>query len=204
MILTILIIPFLWAGVAIIAALLGTTYVITLKNGDKLTVLGMQASGKTRFLSFLRKVEYIERATGQEEYKKFTYKFDKDRSVTIQSGVDRGGGDNYKQYYKKSIEESDIILFLFNLNEYINENVEYVRETNSRFELIYDFAKKQERDVVIIGTHKDLLNFSEDNIKKNFDEKISTKSYKDLFKAFILINLTDKADIEKQIKLIFK
>lgn len=202
MILTILIIPFLiWGGVALMVAIIGGAI---MKNGDKLAVLGMQGAGKTRFLCFLRGVPYVEQQTAYEKYPEFSYKIDDKITIKIKSGYDIGGGKTYIREYDNLIKESKVILFMFNISRYLAYDQRYVRDTNSRLDLIKGYVDTEEKNIVIIGTHKDLLNIDDNEIKRKFDELMNGKPYSDMVKNIFLVDLTDKADICTVTKEIFK
>ena len=174
---------------------------------NKLGVLGMQQAGKTKFLSFLRGVPYVERSTSREEYDSFTIYLKEGKEVHISQGIDIGGGDTYRSEYKKIIENSDVVFYFFDINKYFKDEVmkdriTYRRECNSRFEFIFDSIK--DKQVLLVATHTDLCGLHSSQIKSKFDEIVSGKRYKDMLQQVCFINLNDKRQVEEFINKTFK
>lgn len=192
-----------------VASLLGGGAVINLfKNKDRLGILGMQASGKTRFLSFIRKIPFVEISTSRSQYEEFKYTLANGKSITIKSGVDMGGGIVYRVDYDKIINESDVILYFFDINRYLNnaidgDNENYQRSCNSRFEHIYSRVLEEKKNVVIIATHRDKYPLSENEIKQKFDNLVQAKSYKSMLKNVQYVNLTSPKEISNLVEKIF-
>lgn len=196
------------------------------KKKNKLGVLGMQQAGKTKFLSFLRGIPYVERSTIREEYEPFTIRLKEGKEVHISQGVDIGGGDTYRFKYKEIIENSDVVFYFFDINKYFKDEVmedriTYRRECNSRFEFIFDTIQEnyrkqmkdikegsltsmKEKKVLIVATHTDLCGISSSQIKSKFDEIVSGKRYKDMLQQVCFINLNDKKQVEEFIDKTFK
>jgi len=177
------------------------------KARTKLGVLGMQAAGKTRFLSYLRNIPFVEKETSKEEYKPFTYKYEK-KIIRIDTGFDIGGGNIFKDEYISIIRKSDIIFYFFDISKYLNnkavaENINYNRECNSRFELIYSETTKIKTPVIFIGTHTDLCPKDINTTRKEFLNLIKDKSYYSSLKNLVTINLTNKNEITNFIDKIF-
>jgi hypothetical protein len=203
------IIPALWSLAVATAAYFGIRQLFNKKEATKLGILGMQASGKTRFLSFLRNIPFIDKTTGgKEEYKPFTYKYNK-KVIHIDTGVDIGGGNIFKDEYTSIIKKSEVIFYFFDISKYLNDNIivegiNYRRECNSRFELVYSEANKIKIPTIFIGTHIDLCLKDETTVRKEFLNLIKDKSYYSYIKDPNIINLTNKSQLRNFIDKIFK
>lgn len=203
-------IPILWiAGVlfgsAGVAAVAGA-----FKNPKihKLGVLGMQGSGKTRFLSFLRNIPFIEGSTSRKKYDSFKYILNTKKEITIASGIDIGGGEMYRPDYNKILNESEVILYFFDIGKYlINEKDSngdcYQRYCNSRFQHIYSKIYKAKKPILIVATHKDKCGLSEEEMAQKFNALIQNKSYKNILKEVEYVNLTDINEIKNLTNKIF-
>ena len=126
MIVTPLILPIIGWGIAILLGGFGVAAVAGVFDDpkkNKLGILGMQGAGKTRFLSFLRNKIFIEGQTNRSGYEEFTYQLSNGKKIFIKSGVDIGGGTMYRVDYNKIIDESDVILYFFDINNFIKELV---------------------------------------------------------------------------------
>ncbi|MEW4925772.1 GTPase domain-containing protein [Algibacter sp. 2305UL17-15] len=177
------------------------------KNRTKLGVLGMQAAGKTRFLSFLRNIPFIEKSTDKEEYKSFTYRHNK-KAIRIDTGIDIGGGSIYKDDYISIIKNSDVVFYFFDISKYLNNEIKsgefnYKRECNSRFELVFSESKKLEIPTVFIGTHSDQCLKDQKVIRKEFLNLLKNKSYYSSLKDVVIINLTNTKQLENFIDKVF-
>lgn len=213
MIVTPLIIPFLiWGAVALagIFTVAGIAGAFDDPQKNKLGILGMQISGKTRFLSFLRNIPYVDKRTGRSDYEEFIYTLSDGKKITICSGVDIGGGDNYRVDYDTILDNADVILYFFDIDKYLrNEidlesNILYQRSCNSRFEHIYSKVKSSKKPVLVIATHTDKCNLSESVMKQKFDALVSNKSYKDMLKGVEYVNLTNNGETRNLVNKIFK
>lgn len=203
-----LILPFFLLG----AVALGSIFTVAGIAGafsdpkkNKLGVLGMQGAGKTRFLSFLRSKPFIEGQTSRSDYEEFTYQLSNRKKVYIKSGVDIGGGEMYRDDYNKIINESDVILYFFDINNYLsgNDYISYQRGCNSRFEHIYDMWKKSKKPILVIATHKDKCSFPENEMKQEFDNLVQGKSYKEMLKEVEYVDLTNPLEIKRLANKIF-
>lgn len=186
----------------------GISHVFRDPKKNKLGVLGMQQAGKTRFLSYLRGKPFIEGQTSRNSYDEFTYSLSNEKKIFIKSGIDIGGGTIYRSDYNRIIDESDVLLFFFNINKYL-KNVEeedefYQRSCNSRFEHIYDKTRTEKQVVFIIATHKDNCGFNENDIRRKFDILVQSKSYKGMLKDVQYVNLTSQSEITILANKIFK
>ena len=208
MIVTPLILPLLGWGAAILLGGIGIASAAGFfKDPDKnkLGVLGMQQAGKTRFLSFLRGVPFIEGQTSRSGYDDFVYTLSNGKKIYIKAGVDIGGGEIYKVDYNRIINESDVLLYFFDIDKYLNDNnLGYRRDCNSRFEHIYDKAKEAKAPVVVIATHRDKCSYGDSVMKQKFDSLVQNKGYKKMLNEVQYVNLTNNSDMKKLADKIFK
>lgn len=204
-------IPILW-GIGILIGGIG----IAAASGafkdpkvNKLGILGMQGSGKTLFLSYLRNIPFIDQATGRKSYPSFKYKLNNGKEITISSGLDYGGGNIYRLEYDKVINDSDVILYLFDIGKYLrneldSDGIKYQRSCNSRFEHIYSNIKNIKKPILVIATHKDKSALSQNEMEQRFSALVKNKSYKDMLKDVEYINLTDNREITRLKDNLFK
>jgi len=100
MITTPLIIPFLiWGGIAALAGVFTIGSMASFwanPNKKNLGILGMQISGKTSFLKYLRGEKFEDKRTSRDNYKEFVYTLSNKKKITICQGTDIGGGNNYR------------------------------------------------------------------------------------------------------------
>lgn len=211
MIVTPLILPLLiWGAVAIAGGLTvaGITGVFDDPKKNKLGILGMQQAGKTRFLSFLRGIPFNDKQTSRKKYDEFTYILENKKKIFIKSGVDIGGGKVHRPDYNKIIDESDVLLYFFDIDKYLNNTKDYdgefyQRSCNSRFEHIYDRAKTRNITILVIATHKDKCSFNENEIRMKFDNLVQNKSYKEILKDVQYISLISSSETKKLANKIF-
>lgn len=176
---------------------------------NKLGVLGMQGSGKTRFLSFLRNIPFIEGETSRKKYESFRYTLSNGKEISIDSGIDIGGGDFYRNEYDKILDKNDVILYFFDIGKYLRndktiDDVGYQRACNSRFEHVYSKVNKTDKPVFIIASHTDKSGLSKQEMVKQFTSLIDNKKYKTIFKNMEFINLTNENEITKLRDELFK
>jgi hypothetical protein len=176
---------------------------------NKLGVLGMQASGKTFFLNFLRNIPFIEGQTNRQTYESFKYKLSNGKEITIASGIDIGGGNLYRVDYNNIIEKSDVLLYLFDLGKYLKDSKDfdgqsYQRNCNSRFEHIFSKVITNKKPTLIIATHKDKIGLPEYEMVKKFNTLVKNKKYKAMLETVELVNLTDDKEIKSLADKIFK
>ena len=200
--------PILWAIGVAVAAIGGGVIFSRDPKKNKLGVLGMQAAGKTRFLSFLKDIKYIEKETSMEDYEPFTYEH-AGKVISIDAGVDMGGGDLYRIEYNKIIENSTVIFYFFDISKYLNDNditdkVNYRRGCNSRIEHIYSEATKRKIPMVFVGTHIDKCFKLEAKVKSEFLSLIEDKSYYSVLKKTEFIDLTNTNQLRDFINKNFK
>lgn len=201
-----LIIPFLiWGAVALVGAA-GAAYAISnFKKGETLGILGMKVSGKTLFLSHLRKTEFLNKESGRDQYEKFKYKLKNGDIIKIKAGFDLGG--NFRADYDKVIKESDHLFYFFDINSYLKNEIipgtslQYQRECNSRFEHIHSLLNNKR--IYIIASHSDKLQISNTQALKEFEKIIEGKSYHNMLRNIYMVNLTSKEERNKLIDKIF-
>lgn len=216
----------IWGGVALGTAIAGWLAKDKLKNlfskdENKLGIIGMQASGKTRFLSFLRDVEYVEKNTSKEKYESFTYTTPSGKKILISEGTDIGGGNMYREMYENIISESDVIFYFFDIHKYLNDT-QYMRECNSRFhsvaellcqseeielKLTKDFEKvlkDKKKKIVFFATHKDQVGIDNEKLVEEFKTKLSSKIYRDLVDYTFPMDTRNKEELSKLTDEIFK
>lgn len=207
-----LILPLLiWGAVAITGVIIGGAVIHSYfdDNPEKkgLGIIGMQTSGKTLLLSKIRGIPLKDQRTSREEYEEFTHKMKNGREIIISKGIDIGGGEMHIVEYEKIIQKSDLVLFLFKINEYLQnkENTEgysYQRLCNSRFDLLYKL-KRDKNTIMIIGTHKDKTNLSDRDLETKFFQIVRNKTYSQMVSSPIFVNLTDEQQLNKLIEKIF-
>lgn len=173
------------------------------KNSKDLGILGMNASGKTVFLSFLQGKEYIEKPTENEDkYEKFIYKSNSGRIFKISKGVDITG-KNYKRIkYDSIMQDSNVIFYFFNINLYLND-VNYLRECNSRFQSVYQNVLKNNKQLILFASHIDLIDKGTNYIDE-FERRIDNKPYNSIRDLLHPINLKDKIELKKLVDQIFE
>lgn len=208
-----LILPFVVWGAAIgVTALLGLGGYALFSEGEdpeknRLGILGMQWAGKTKFLSFLRGVPYVEKQTSIEHYKPFTYRYG-EKVIPIDAGLDIGGGNMFRGEYNRILENSNVIFYFFDISRYLNddstEGVSYRRACNSRIEHIHSGKKGKNTSVVYIGTHIDKCKKDEAKVRSEFFKLIDDKYYYSDLKKTEFINLTNTNQLRNFINKVFK
>lgn len=212
-----------WVAIAAaggIAAYFGSKLLKDLWESDRrsLGIIGMQRSGKTRFLSFLRNIQYVEKPTGKEKYQEFIFTTKSEKNIKIREGQDIGGGEQYRTDYKEIIQKNDVIFYFFDVEKYLRGDLSYERECNSRFDFVVrtlvedkknDWkgileSKDSKKKLVLFATHKDKLNLEDDEIIKEFGKKITKKWYADLDNFTYPINTTDNNELKEVTDKIFK
>ncbi|RKS53790.1 hypothetical protein BC962_2046 [Gillisia mitskevichiae] len=209
-----LFIPIIW-GVALGAAtILGLgigSYAFFSKSEDpeknKLGILGMQGAGKTRFLSYLRNIPFVDKETEIQTYSPFTYK-SHGKVIQIDSGEDIGGGNLYRDEYDRIIKKSNVIFYFFDISKYLNdpiqEGISYRRASNSRIEHINSIDKFSKKNILIVGTHFDLCKNNQKEVRSEFLKLNENKSYYSILKQIELIDLTHNDQLKNFTKKVFK
>ena len=173
------------------------------KNSKDLGILGMNASGKTRFLRFLQNLPYEEGPTMKDkQYQEFIYKTNNGRIFNIMKGKDISGANDKRTGYNKIMDNADVIFYFFNIQPYLKD-LNYQRECNSRMSDIYEFTTVENKQLVLFASHSDLLG-KKINPYKEFGKIVGEKKYKDLKEKMIVINLTNSKEVKEQTDLIFE
>lgn len=201
----------IWFLIIPILILLGIITYHCLK-GDKMAILGMQESGKTTILRYMQGYTYNSsyKPSGKEKYERFDWKVG-DR--TIKAGVDIGGGDEWvKDNYPVLIANNDIIMFVFNADEFLNSN-KYKRSTLGRLDFVFENIKEKKggnlddfikNHFALIGTHADFIDESPKSVIQKIQRDCQNKSYSKIFKDnFAILDLTSSEEFNKFIKKIF-
>ena len=176
-----------------------------------LGILGMQRSGKTRFLSFLRNTPYVEKSTSRERYSKFVYKTKSGKNIKIEEGADIGGGQEFRADYAEIIGNSSVVFYFFDIKLYLDD-IAYMRECNSRFlYILHDIGisseedyKKSNKKLIFFATHKDQMGLQDDKLREMLRKKLDKKKYKFITDITYFINTTDKRELEELADKIFK
>lgn len=168
---------------------------------SKLGIIGMKSSGKTTFLNNLRGIKTIPKTTSKESYDSFEFKLSNKKNIQIAKGNDIGGNQNYLTEYRLIIKNNDVILYFFNVCEYLT-NSEYKRYCNSRLDHInVDIENKK---IAIIASHSDLSQHSKNILREEILNQVIDKKYSKLFNdGFFVVNLTDDKESKELIDKIF-
>lgn len=195
--------PLVYYPIAAIAYLLFRMYYKKTK-GNSLGIIGMKGAGKTTFYNKLGLLGNDGGGTYKTPYNQRNIKIG-DRDIKIASGEDIGGGENFisDQTYEKWFSEKDIIIFIFDISKYC-QNENYSDQTNARLSYIYNrFKAKKKTDfenVVIVASHADQFKIT----YKEFRNILGEKEYNKLFENnFFLADLTDDKSFNSIIKTIF-
>lgn len=168
---------------------------------NKLGVVGMQASGKTTFLNNLRGLKAVLNPTSRENFESFKFELSNGKTIYIDKGNDIGGAKNYMLEYRQIIEKNNIVLYFFNVSEYLT-NIDYKRECNSRLDHIN--INIENKKIAIIASHSDLSQHSKNILIGEILNQVRDKKYSNLFNnAFFVVNLTDKNEVSGLIDKIF-
>lgn len=192
-----------WIGGVLITAIVSIIVVsrLTRLKGNSIAILGPQGCGKTSLYRILQNRRYDrvkDGGTSVEEYNSFKSNI-VNKNVHIEGGKDIGGSRDYvPTYYKQMINEKDIIIFLFDINEYLSD-VDYANDVHDRLDFIWPKlkAKYGSDDVkskyALIGTHYDLV--PKEKSKKAYEE-LSHRFNREEFVG-MLKNNTILADLTK-------
>lgn len=167
----------------------------------KLGIVGMKASGKTTLLNKLRGIEGSPKSTSKESYDSFEFKLNDGKTIQIDKGNDIGGNKNYMAEYREIIKKNNVILYFFNVCEYLT-NLDYKRECNSRLDHINSDIKNKK--IAIIASHSDLSGNDKNILKEEILNQVQDKKYSKLFNdGFFVVNLTDDKENKELIEKIF-
>lgn len=196
---------FLW----FIPLLIGVLIIVVATRpvkGNSLAILGMPEAGKTQFLRNLQGKTYsrYESTNGAVDYGDFEYVYG-ERRIKVTAGKDIGGSDeNIKPYWKKMIEQNDIVVFIFDISRY-RKDEKYKRLTNSRLDYIERHIGN--KDWAIIASHLDKVNVSKGKEKELATEMqrcVKGKEYAKLFDLnFFICDLTDCGQFNTIVEKLF-
>lgn len=196
-------------GGAIIGCIIGSIWDACTKKDIGMAVLGMRMAGKTLWYNYLTQDNRVGTTNATEKIRSFKMDFSNGRSVTVKQGIDIGGSEvNVQLFYEELIKENDVVLFLFNSYEYLN-NLQYEREVNGRMAFIaskwneHHPDKELSKCIFVVATYADKLVDKEKGCKEIVD-RMSKRSFKDMIKQhLLLINMTDKKQVETMKEKIF-
>lgn len=209
---------YVWIPPVIAALLYGTgigleVYLYLKKNGTRLLktkgttlgVFGTPKAGKTTFLNCIGVFDTVEYGTTLEHYPETTIKIG-ERYIKIAAGCDIGGTHhNMSRFGEEWIEKKDIIVFIFNAEEYLNED-EKKREVRAYLDFIFRHAKKTKKNgknIVILASRRDAFD-DKDNPRDRILEDLAGKDYVSLLETnFIVIDLREKKNVEPLLNKIF-
>lgn len=129
-------------------------------QGTSLAILGMPEAGKTQFWKNLKGESYsaYETTNAEQAYTPFFYNYG-DRKFRVGAGKDIGGAEeNIRPYWEKLIEESKIVIFIFDVSKYLKEQ-DYQLQTNARLDFLYnkrgEFTGSNQKKFAVIASHPD-------------------------------------------------
>lgn len=176
-------IPIILGGIALVAVGYGVKNLHSLKkalSGKKIAVIGGRASGKTTLVHFLNygKTPAEYQATNAEKTKQKP-SVAKELGLTLKDGVDIGGGDKFRTQWQDLIQQSDIVLYLFDFYK-LKSNPDHMEdlildELKVITEAAFETKSKKLKKIFLIATHIDLdpdfdPKFNERE-KESYDEK---------------------------------
>lgn len=174
-------------------------------KGKTLGVFGTFGAGKTTFLNCIGVIDTFRKGTSLESYDETIIKIG-EREIKIAAGCDIGGTHHYmRRFGEEWIEKKDIIVFIFNAEEYLNED-EKKREVRAYLDFIFRHAKKAKKDeenIVILASHGDAFD-NKDNPRDRILKDLAGKDYVNLLETnFMVADLREKKDVEPLLNIIF-
>ena len=117
-----------------------------------------------------------------------------------------GNGDYIRNYWRKIIKNSDMIIFVFNAKNYLDNEHEYQRDVNQRLQFVKSTIDKQTdgntRKVWLLGSFADKLKNRKEDWEKIIDI-IKTKPYCDISNNSACFNLTNAKELEDYYQKMF-
>ena len=177
---------------------------IPTKNTKSIVILGSVSSGKTTLWRQLRDetLQKIHVSTSEELIEEFDITVG-EKTVTINSTKDIGGGDQWVSYYEELIQDGTFVYFLVDLTRF-KETKDEIRARIKKISTIISEKKYTNCGLQIVATHYDEF-FSKTNSSKNnaasyVKQKLNIRSINN-FKVHIddkilVANLLDKSDVE--------
>lgn len=159
----------------------------------KVFFTGPEKAGKTTLVNWRLTGEpthdYSQTGTGRiTAFKDGKYQFDL---------YDMGGGDEYlvNGFFEKKLKESDVVIFVFDVKRYINIIKYRNDEVNPRLAFLWGKKDLLNGKVLIsVGTHRDEVEMSENELRNCIKNLMSEKEYKSVFYNYplILTNLMER------------
>jgi len=178
-------------------------------KGHKLVILGMQGAGKTQLLRQLQNIEYNEYKPTvlKDNFNDFTIEVD-GKKYKIKAGYDiPGTEDQVKNFYKQSIKENEVVIFIANGMEYASNN-KYEFQTNVRLNFINEV--REGKEIILIFSHRDIIDKSPEKEKLFAQIRKKIENQKDITEmtrttdtVVLQMNLTDKKEVDNFTKKIF-
>ena len=201
----------LLSGTGIVGVGLGYWYLkknstrLVKTKGTTLGVLGTKEAGKTTLLNHLGVVDAVKFSTSLEYYDETIIKIG-EREIKIAAGCDIGGTSYYMgRFGEEWIEKKDIIVFIFNAEEYLNKD-EKKREVRAYLDFIFRHAKKTKKDgknIVILASRRDAFD-DKDNPRDRILNDLAGKDYVSLLETnFMVADLREKKNVEPFLNRIF-
>jgi len=185
--------PLIIGGIAVLG-LLGITLSSSLKKEIYISALGPIGSGKTTFHNYFRKTNYKNATISHNELDEITILIG-DKKVILSKGKDISGSETaVTSYYKKEVNKSDYVFFLFNSNKILND-VSYCVKTNARLNFINKINNKDAK-IILIASHYDKVE-NINNSKMLIWEKIEKIANEGKINKPHFLNLTDKSQLEQ-------
>ena len=193
--------------ITVLAAIVGTVISFRINRkktrrtlaGKKVMLFGPPESGKTTFFNWLIKDQATEEhhESGSGDYEEIT---DKEKQ-TIYTFCDMGGAPGFLNggMMEQKYKESDIILMFFNYAQYISDN-NYKDDVEARFDALAFLHKQNQKPVLLIGSHWDELNDSQQQNVKSCGVVSLVDSSKEYYRflgglKLILANLKEKNEV---------
>lgn len=169
----------------------------------RLAILGIEESGKTSFLRYISNIEDIEK--DQNDYT-FNFSDSDNHDFRVEHIYFHSEQiDNINWIYPKVVSESNLILFFFDMSKIDSED--YLQDVVDRLAVISEYCqlyKKDEKTVLIIPTHKDLVPADQLPIQKgNFRTALNKDSSAKYFNenSNLILNTFNTSNV-KDLKLL--
>lgn len=164
----------------------------------KLAVIGIEESGKTSFLRYISNIEDIEK--DQNDYT-FNFSDSDNHDFRVEHIYFHSEQiDNINWIYPKVVSDSNLILFFFDMSKIDSED--YLQDVVDRLAVISEYCqlyKKDEKTVLVIPTHKDLLPANQlPTQKENFRAALNKDSSAKYFNenSNLILNTFNTSNVE--------
>jgi len=155
--------------IAVTTLLSGGGLILHLKTkkvkGKNWCVLGPKAAGKTQFTCLMRGVDYEGyEATTQKEYVNFDCTINGE-CYHVSQITDISGDESFiRSYYKRFIQQSDVIVFVFDAKKYFFDELYRKMDVYGRLYRIAEIEEELgQRDTIVLATHRDELSKEQQN-----------------------------------------